>query len=72
MEDNTNRLDKTLADLTAKDVIIIGIGVVAARAAVRTFQYASLPTLRKWNKKLKEKQEELRPKEDHLEHGQYL
>jgi len=63
MEDNTKRLDKTLEDLTAKDVIVIGIGVVAARAAIRAFQYQTAPTLRKWNKQLKAKNEELRAKE---------
>ena len=71
MDDNTNRLEKTLGDLTAKDLIIIATCVVAARAGIRAFQYEMAPTLNKWHKKLKAKQDELRPKED-LKHGQYL
>ena len=71
MEDNTKRLDKTLGDLTAKDVIVIGTCILAAKACKDVFHASMAPTYRKWSKQLRQKTEELKTKED-LKHGQYL
>ena len=72
MEDNTNRLDKTLADLTAKDVIVIGAGLLAVRFCAQVASGVMNPQLRKLTKKIEKKTAEMKAETEYLKHGQYL
>jgi hypothetical protein len=66
MEDTTNRLDKTLADLTAKDVIVIGAGLLAVRFCGQVASGVMAPQLRKLTRKIEEKTEKMKAETEYL------
>lgn len=66
MEDNTKRLDKTIGDLTAKDVIVIGVTLCAAKYCYDVATYMMVKPVRKWSNKLIEKSEKMKAETERL------
>lgn len=64
MEDNAKTIDKTIGDLTVKDVIVIGAALYTMKVCGRVLLMSVTPAMVKATEKLKSKTEAMKAEQN--------